>query len=63
MPSAQVAETSESFRYKVVSIQVDSIEIEVDLIQVESRFDSTQPLCSQLFSGPIGAKIAIPVSQ
>ena len=37
--------------------------VKVDSIHVESRFDSTQPLCSQLFSGPTGAKIAIPVSQ
>ena len=37
--------------------------IKVDLIHVESRFDSTQTLCSQLFSGPTGAKITIPVSQ
>ena len=53
-----------SSRYKVVSIQVDSIQTEVvsrhhkvDSIHVESRFDPTQPLCSQLFSGPTGAKI------
>ena len=32
--------------------------IKVDSIHVESRFDSTEPLCSQLFIGPTGAKIA-----
>ena len=37
--------------------------VKVDSIHVESRFDSTPPLCSQLFSGSSGAKTAIPVSQ
>ena len=37
--------------------------IKVDSVHVESRFDSTQPLCSQLFSGPTGAKIAISLNQ
>jgi len=48
---------------KVVSIQVHSIQIEVVSRHHQSRFDSTQPWCSQLFRGPTGAKIAIPVSQ
>ena len=51
------------FLYKVVSIQVDSIQIEVVSSDHQSRLDSTQPLRSQPFSGPTGAKIAIPVSQ
>ena len=50
-----------SFQYKVVSIQVDSMQIEVVSRHHQSRFDSTQPSCSQLFSG--GEKLAIPVSQ
>ena len=61
-----------SFRYKVVSIQVDSIPSKVVSRHHQSRFDiprksiqfeSTQLLCSQLLSGPTGAKIAISVSQ
>ena len=49
-----------SFQYKVVSIQVDSMQIEVVSRHHQSRFDSTQPSCSQLFSS--GEKLAIPVS-
>ena len=49
-----------SFRYKLKSFRDI---IKVDSIHLESRFDSTQLLCAQLFRGPTGAKIAIPVSQ
>jgi len=38
-----------SFRYKIVSIQVDSIPIKVVSRHHQSRFESTQPLCFQLF--------------
>ena len=34
-----------SFRYKVVSIQVVSIQIEVVSIQIKSRFDTNQKSC------------------
>ena len=40
-----------SFQYKIVSIQVDSMQIEVVSRHRQIRFDSTQPSCSKLFSG------------
>ena len=56
---------AKSFRYKSTWYKLKSFPdiIEVDLIHVESRLDSTQPLCSQLSCGSSGAKTAIPVSQ
>ena len=50
-----------SARSSVISIQVDAMQIEVisrhrqsgfDIPRKSIRFDSTQLLCSQLFSGP-----------
>ena len=54
---------TKSFRYKSTRYKLKSFRyiIKVDSIHVESRFDSTQPLCSQLFTGPNGVKIAITV--
>ena len=55
---------TKSFRYESTRYKLKSFrDIKVDSIHVESRFGSTQPLRSQLFSGPTGAKIAILVSQ
>ena len=56
---------TKSCRYKSTRHKLKSFRaiIKLDSIHIESRFDSTQPLRSQPFSGPIGAKIAIPVNQ
>ena len=53
------------FRYKSIRYKLKSFRdiMKVDSMRVESRFDSTQSLCSQPFSGLTSAKTAIPVSQ
>ena len=58
-----VFEQSSVISIQAFSIQVDSIQIEVVSRHHQSGFDSTQHLCSQLFSGSTGAKTAIPVRQ